>query len=110
MERFTVATGASQGQDVNGLLQIPAIRVFIGVWRGQRYSEVFGTQGQPRYPDRGDGYDLWHAVLASTADVFVTFDKRLADHVERIPDLRMPRVVRSIKELLEAVSRSDAAQ
>lgn len=95
-----------QRQDLNGLLQIPAIRVFIGVWKGQRYSEVFGTQGQPRKPDRGDGYDLWHAVLASTAHVFVTFDERLADHVEQIPDLRTPRVARSIRGLLEAIEKT----
>jgi len=50
-----------------------------------------------------DGYDCWHAILASTADVFVTFDRRLADHVERIPDVPV-RVARSIKDLLAAIA------
>ena len=69
--------------------------------------EVLGTRDQPdvRRLHRSDGYDVWHAILASTADVFVTFERRLADHVERIP--RVPiRVVRSIKDLLASIGGS----
>jgi hypothetical protein len=81
-------------------------RLCVGVVLSQIYAQVFGTRGQPdvRRPDRGDGYDVWHAILASTADVFVTLDGRLADHVERIPDVENLRVLRSVKALLAAIA------
>jgi hypothetical protein len=96
---------ACRQRGVEGLISLPVIRLAAGVSLAQMYAELVGSQGQPRKPDRKDGYDLWHAILASTANLFVTFDKRLADHVERIPDLQTPRIVRSIKELLGIVRR-----
>ncbi len=53
-----------------------------------------------RQPDWEDGYDLWHTILGSVADVFVTFDKRLADHLVRVP-VEGFRVARSLRELLD---------
>ena len=54
-----------------------------------------------RAPDFGDGYDMWHAVLASTANVFVTREQRLHDHVDRVPGVREFRVVKSLAAALE---------
>jgi len=94
---------ACRQRGVEGLFKLPIMRIMTGVALAQIYAEMIGAQGQPRKPDRNDGYDLRHAISASTADVFVTFDKRLADHVEWTPDLQAPRVVRSIRELLDAI-------
>jgi len=93
---------ACRDRGVDGLLRVPSVRLCVGVALSQIYAQVFGTHGQPdlRRPDRGDGYDIWHAILASTADVFVTFDRRLADHIERIPDVENVRVLRTVKALL----------
>jgi hypothetical protein len=95
-----------RGRGIDGLLKVPAVRLCVGVVKSQIYTQIVGTRGQPdvRRPHRGDGYDVWHAILASTADVFVTFDGRLADHVERIPDVGNPRVARSVEALLAAIS------
>jgi hypothetical protein len=53
-----------------------------------------------RAPDFGDGYDLWHTILASTADVFVTREQRLHDHVARVPGVSGFRVVKSLAAAL----------
>jgi hypothetical protein len=95
---------ACRKQGVEGLLRVLAVRLCVGVALFQIYPQVFGTRGQPnlRRPARGDGYDVWHVILSSTADVFVTFDRRLAEHVERIPDVPV-RVAGSAKDLLAAI-------
>jgi MFS family permease len=49
-----------------------------------------------RQPDFGDAYDFWHEVLASVGDAFLTRDKRLADHLDRIPGVDGFRVFRSL--------------
>jgi hypothetical protein len=102
---FATARGygeACRKRGLDGLLMIPPVRLFVGVAMSQIYSQVVGDseQVQFRLPGRGDGYDLWHAVLASTADAFVTLDKRLADHLERVPALAGFRVARSVGALL----------
>jgi hypothetical protein len=62
-------------------------------------SLVHSQVAEGRALDFGDGYDLWHVVCASVGDVFLTRDKRLADHVDRIPGLERPKVVRSVAAL-----------
>jgi hypothetical protein len=61
---------ACRNRGVDGLLNVPAVRLCVGVVLSQIYAQVFGTRGQPdvRRPNRGDGYDVWHAILASTAE------------------------------------------
>ena len=55
-------------------------------------------------PILGDRYDLWHAVRASVADVFVTLDQRLADHAACVPveGFRVVTSLRDLVDLLEA--------
>jgi hypothetical protein len=68
------------------------------------FSIVVGDQ--PRRPQRNDGYDLWHALLASAADVFVTHDERLAGLLARVP-LASFRVVPSLDALLAEYRRRE---
>ena len=70
------------------------------------YSQVVprGGGGETRQTDRGDGSDLWHVLLASAADVFLTGDGDLATNLGRLR-IEGFRVVRSLRDLLE-VSRS----
>ena len=101
---FATARGhgdACRKRGLDGLLKIPPMRFFVGVAMSLVYSQVVGdpNQSQVRLPGRGDSYDLWHAVLASTGDTFFTLDRRLASHVERVPSLGF-RVVGSVAELL----------
>jgi len=46
-----------------------------------------------------DAYDLWHAIQASAADVFVTRDDRFFGHLTRIPGVTGLRVVKSLPEV-----------
>jgi len=72
----------------------------VGAVMSMIYSQVIGESGgQPRQAALGDTYDLWHALLASTADVFVTCDERLAKSLKRVP-IDGFRVVTSLKEVL----------
>jgi hypothetical protein len=93
---------ACRQRGLSGLLDCRPVRFCVGVALSQIYSQTIGEPGQrePRQAARNDGYDIWHAILASTADLFVTFDQRLAEHVERIPGLEGFRVVRSLAALL----------
>jgi hypothetical protein len=52
---------------------------------GAALSLIFSYVVENRVPAAGDGYDLWHAVLGSTADAFMTCDARLARNLSRIP-------------------------
>ena len=106
-EGFAESLGCAEAcrrRGLDGLVAVPAVRLCVGVAMSQIYAQVVGEgQGQVRYAHRNDGYDLWHAILGSTAEIFVTFDHRLADHLERIPNLTGFRVVRSVGELLRLI-------
>ena len=92
---------ACRARGLGGLAPVPAVRLCVGVCQSQIYAQVVGTPGQPdvRRPDPADGYDVWHAILASTGQVFLTLDRRLAADVERVPDIGV-RVARSAGDLL----------
>jgi hypothetical protein len=92
---------ACRHRGLNGLLEMRPMRFWVGTALSLMYAQVVGVdQTQVRLPNRNDGYDLLHAVLGSTADIFVTFDRRLAGHVEAVPGVPGYRVVRSVKDLL----------
>ncbi len=103
-ERFAKNYGCVEGcrqRGVSGLLQIRVVRFAIGVVLSQIYTRLVRSSGNRRLADRGDVYDTWHATLAATADVFLTFDERLADHIERIPNVEGFTIVRSVSALLD---------
>lgn len=87
---------ACRDRGLAGLLGVRTVRLCIGVVMSQIHSEVSAG----RKPEIGDGYDIWHAILASTADVFITSDQRLFGHLDRIPDVDGFRVVKSLREAL----------
>jgi hypothetical protein len=83
-----------------GLLEVRPVRFATGAMASLIYAQVVGDGRESRYPHIGDGYDLHHALMASAADVFVTYDKRLANLLDRVP-LNGFRVLRSLEEVLE---------
>ncbi len=80
---------------LDGLLRLRTVRLSVGVALSLMFSQVL----QRREPHRSDGYDLWHATLASVADVFVTFDERLTGHLVRVPGDDGFRVVTTLRAL-----------
>ena len=89
---------ACRERELDGLLNVRTVWVCVGATMSWIYSLVVGDYGQPRQPEPQDVYDLWHALLASAADVFVTRDRKLADLLERVP-INGFRVVRSLDAL-----------
>ncbi len=88
---------ACRERGLDGLLDVRTVRFCVGATMSWIFSVVVGDQ--PRQPRRADGYDLWHALLASAADVFVTGDERLTALLARVP-LDGFRVAASLDELL----------
>jgi len=85
----------------DGLLEIRTVRLAVGALMSLIFAQIVGEGLQSRTPQRGDAYDLWHAILASGADVFVTYDERLAGLLRRVP-VDDFRVFSSIPELLQS--------
>jgi hypothetical protein len=80
-----------------GLLTVPAVRLAVGTAMSIHHKQIWAG----RVADFGDGFDIWHALLASTADIFVTGDQRLYEHVARIPNVPGFQAARSLDEALE---------
>ncbi len=80
---------------LEGLLEVRTVRLCVGAAKSIVYSQV----AKGRQPDLGDWHDVWHAIMASVADVFVTQDKRLAEVLARVPGNDC-RVITSLDELL----------
>jgi len=59
-----------------------------------------GGGSETRQTNCGDVYDLWHALLASAADVFLTGDGNLVDNLGRLR-IDGSRVVTSLRALLQ---------
>jgi hypothetical protein len=96
---------ACRERGLQGLLRVRVLRLGLGVMLSQVYSQLVPSSGNRRSPDRGDGFDAWHAVHAGAyADAILTFDGRLADHLERIPDTDGFSVVRTVPALLALVA------
>jgi hypothetical protein len=87
---------ACRRRGVAGLLEVRAVKVAVGVGVAFAYSAAVDGR---RY-ERNDGYDLWHAISASTADVFVTFDGYLKEALDRVPVSGF-LVLDSVGELLD---------
>jgi len=92
---------ACRERGLDGLLKVPAVRLTVGVLLSQIHAQVVAE----RLPEGGDGYDVWHAIQASTASVFVTNDQRLVAHMNRIPGGTSVRAVKSLRELLDTLGQ-----
>ena len=99
-DHLGVGPGCRQ-QGLSGLISLPPVRQFLGVAFSQIHLEA--VKAPTRAPHRNDGYDLWHACTGSTADAFVTFDRRLADHLDAVKAATGAgsQVFRSVRALRE---------
>jgi hypothetical protein len=88
----------------DGLLQIRTVRLAVGALMSLIYSQIVGEGSQSRTPQRGDAYDLWHAILASGADAIVTYDERFAASLRRVP-IDSFQVFSSVPELLQSMQQ-----
>ena len=76
---------ACRKRGLDGLLNIRAVRLGVIAAASMLFAQMGGDGSEPRQPRIGDAYDLWHAILASSADLFVTHDERLAKALNRVP-------------------------
>jgi len=91
---------ACRRRGLDGLLELRPVLLCVGAAMSLVFAQVVGDGVQSREPKGGDAYDLWHALLASIADVFVTADTRLAGQLTRVP-VDGFRVVTSLRALLD---------
>lgn len=66
---------------VDGLLKVKSVALAVGANLSLLYSHHF----ENRTPASGDSRDILHVIAASSADIFVTNDKRLETALSRIP-------------------------
>ncbi|WHZ17713.1 MAG: hypothetical protein OJF52_004566 [Nitrospira sp.] len=73
--------GKVKKRGVDGLLKVKSVALAVGA----NLSLLYSHHMENCTPASGDSRDILHAVLASTADVFVTNDKRLEAVLARVP-------------------------
>jgi hypothetical protein len=83
-----------------GLLHLRPVRIAVGAGLSLVHAQVV----ERRSPRPSDAYDLWHAVMASAADVFVTRDESFARLLARVP-MDNFTIATSINALLEYARR-----
>jgi hypothetical protein len=82
-------------RNIKGLLEVRSVRV----WVGWSISYIYGQIFEKRTPKIGDSRDMKHAVLESSADIFVTHDRDLAKLIGRIP-IKKFTIIGHVHELL----------
>jgi hypothetical protein len=97
---------ACRRRGIEGLLQRRPVRLCVSAMVSWVYSQTVpqGGGSQTRETDRGADFDLWHVLLASAADIFLTGDRALASNLRRVR-VENFTVVTSLRELLDAASR-----
>ena len=73
--------GKVKKRGLPGLLKLKSVALAVGANLSLIYSHHF----EGRNPMSGDSRDILHAIAASSADIFVTNDKRLEAVLARIP-------------------------
>lgn len=66
---------------MDGLLKVKSVAMAVGA----NLSLIYSHHLENRAPKPGDSRDILHAIVASTADVFVTDDESLEKTLARIP-------------------------
>ena len=102
-EAFADGIGAGDAcrrRGLDGLLNVRTVRICVGAQMSLVHSLVFGDGLQSRHSGWGEDYDLWHGLTASVAEIFVTGDHRLAQHLRRVPVANFV-VVESLRQLLD---------
>jgi len=90
---------ACRERGLDKMLEVPTVRLTVG----KVLSLIHALTVAERKPRGSDAYDVWHAIQASTADVFVTNDDRFHEHMTRIPGVTSVRTVKSLRELLDTI-------
>src|SRR5262245_42860875 len=93
-DRFNLRESC-ESRGLAGLVRVRPMRLAVLWWM----SLIFTHVARGRKPEIGDAYDFYHAILASTAEVFLTCDRRFAGHLSAVPTDGF-RVVRSVPDLL----------
>ena len=93
---------ACKARSIAGLLELRSLRMAVGVNLSLIYAETF----EGRAPEMGDSRDQQHAVLASTADVFVTQDGKLANLLSRIPIMGLE--ITDLRSFLDSLRASSS--
>jgi hypothetical protein len=95
---------ACRRRGISGLLKRRALTLCVGSQMSWIYSQTVPWAGgiETRQTDPGDGYDNWHALEASAADIFVTGDDGLAKNLKRLKIADFTAVT-SLRELLDKV-------
>ncbi len=95
---------ACRRRGISGLLKRRAVALCVGSQVSWIYSQTVPWAGgiETRQTDWGDGYDNWHALEASAADIFVTGDDGLAKKLKQLKIADFT-VVTSLRELLDKV-------
>ena len=106
-EAFADSVGvgdACRRRGITGLLKRRVVAICVGSQMSWIYSLTVPWAGgiETRETDRSDGYDNWHALEASAADIFVTGDTGLAKNLKRLKIADFT-VVTSLRELLDKV-------
>ncbi len=87
-----------RSKGVKGLLDIKSVRLAVGASLSLIHSHVFESVA----PKPGDNRDIIHAVLASTAQIFVSHDGDFSNALRRIPNRNIE--VMDVHELARLVS------
>jgi hypothetical protein len=95
---------ACRRRGIVGLLKRRALEFFVGTQASWIYAMSVPSAGglDTRQVHRNDGYDDWHALEASAADIFVTGDSRLSKRLKSL-NIAGFTVVTSLRELLDEV-------
>ena len=81
LAKRTKVLGKVRQRGLPGLLKLKSVALAVGANLSLMYSHHF----EGRTPASGDSRDILHAIAASSADVFVTNDRKLAKILTRIP-------------------------
>lgn len=95
---------ACRRRGIAGLLKRRAVEFLVGAQASWIYGMTVPSAGglDTRQVHRNDGYDNWHTLEASAADIFVTGDARLATRLKSL-NIADFAVVASLRELLDFV-------
>lgn len=97
---------ACHRRGLDGMLQVKSVAMAAGIKLSYQYARIFGEITEKGRDRKGDASDLRHALLASTADIFVTHDEDLAFYIRRIPNTGI-EVIEHVHELIETYLSSD---
>lgn len=91
---------AVEARGPQALLDLRSVRMAVGSGLSLTYSQIFENWA----PRQGDWGDLFHAIAAAVADLFVTNDGRLTECLRRIP--AVPVEVIDLKTLFSRLART----